>query len=248
MQEIASAKRADIICGEYKISWERFRQLYFFVFKTLGFGMLQYRSMKIDGWFRLERLSSCADRVARGDSQPLWTLLVNHRHAQASNPIDKVYALCGLTTDVQSDQLNLSIDYAKDYRFALIETTRSILQCEQSIDIITCAGLALDADQLSWVPDMRHAYTKTSWIGMLVDGQRAFCTSQGLRPEDQPDHDLLHLKLKGYILDVIDEVGVHARPVECEPMGSSSRTSGIMDDLAMLWCLARSVFGYLHAS
>lgn len=186
-------------------------------------------------WFRLERLYLCADNVARGDSQPLWTLLVNHRHAQASNPIDKIYALCGLATDVQSGELTVSIDYAKDYRFALIETTRAILQREQSIDIITCAGLALDADQPSWVPDMRHAQTNNAWIGILVDGQPAFCASQSSRAEDQPDHDLLRLRLKGYILDVIEEVGTQARPVDSEPTGSSSRKSGIMDNLAMLW-------------
>lgn len=242
VQEIALAQHADVICGECTISWEKFRQLYFFVFKTLGFGILQGTRINPDHWLRLERLSRCADCVARGDSQPLWTLLVNHRHAQASTPIDKVYALCGLATDVQSGELDISIDYTRDYRFALIETTRAIIQRKQSIDIITCAGLAPDADQPSWVPDMRHAHTKTTWIGTLtIDGRVAFCASGGSRLGDQPDHDidLLRLRLKGYILDVIDEVGIQARPLDMEPTESSSSsrtgTRGIQDEMKMLW-------------
>jgi hypothetical protein len=87
----------------------------------------------------------------------LLTLLI-HRFFQATNPRDKVFALCGISNNVGTHQIDIAIDYSSTTEDVYISTAKAILEHHRDLTLLRVPAPFIKSatSQLpSWVPDWR---------------------------------------------------------------------------------------------
>lgn len=173
------------------------------------------------------------------EKQKLSNLLMYARHARATDPRDKIYALVDLSEDFQELDRN-----AFSYRTPIAEVYRSwtvaILNAEMDLDLFSAIGKDVpersDVEQ-SWVPDWQDAPQKER--KQATKTPLAHFSAAGTSILSEPTSQDVHvLALRGLIIDSVKAVG---RPLGMGPAADTSISSklGGVEDYAVLHTLAR---------
>jgi len=147
IQEVSFAANAVAYCGDWSMPWDSLVEAVLLVIE-LGvntfYGEDDHNNNLFLQWTR--------EKVISGVQQRLLTLLLRHRQAEATDPKDKIYALCGLAYD--SDIIGL--DYQTSTETVYTHTATSLLVHDQNLDVLSAAHLHDNGDLKdlpSWVPD-----------------------------------------------------------------------------------------------
>ena len=143
IQEVAVARSAVITCGEDSTSWDTFAVVANFITRRQLYALVD---VNVSNLLPLSRVRY-SYRYNEGIS--LLALLASFSQSLATNPIDKVYALLNLTSDV---------NILPDYRLSTVDAFRGVCTTylQRSLDILSFNGDAgwKHLEGLpSWVPD-----------------------------------------------------------------------------------------------
>lgn len=150
------AKRAFIICGSRRISWDQFAHAIHQLFhsdpsNSLG---LTRRLKVFDLQLFLRQTLDLMDRPRTSLMITRWCLnMASVCQRKSSEPRDKVFALYGIF-----DALGIQApdpDYTKPLAQVFKETARSIIEAQDSLDMLYLASSSLSslANLPSWTPD-----------------------------------------------------------------------------------------------
>ncbi|KAE8440795.1 hypothetical protein EG329_006573 [Mollisiaceae sp. DMI_Dod_QoI] len=168
VQEVNSARRAEIMCGEDFILWTKLLQAQNIINSNQGLLWKLARDepclsdFPSDVWYEGPR--GLLSHI--GSQEPsLFEALRWHCTKVSSLAEDKVYAILGITS--ARDDPRIVIDYSRGVQQVYIDTTTYIIQSTKRLDII-CGMQCTQRSNLglpSWVIDWVDAYTSC-----LLDG------------------------------------------------------------------------------
>lgn len=168
-------------------------------------------------------------------SSDLKSLLQHSRNCQASDARDRVYAFLGLADPEYDIVPNYAVE--NGVREVLIETAKSIIRFDNSLDILQHVYRGRDKLGFrlpSWVPDWTSEETQTGLDKHSHGGANSFDASKGLPYYVQfssatGDDDHQDLKVRGIFLDRIEETGS-----ESSDLGGSSSFFTMTDNLGVI--------------
>jgi hypothetical protein len=180
LQEIALPHRAEFVCGTKHISRHRFRaayNAYYALWQFVAFRSQQGQSPM--GYDRKVFLTpSHKQKLMLSASMiqfPLLALLRatsvasvkslgrdGYQHLESTNPLDKIYALLGLSKDrVDLERLGVYPDYEKSKEEVFMLVTTALLQQGHVSILSFCRSLQFPPGLPSWVPDWSRPMPKT---------------------------------------------------------------------------------------
>jgi hypothetical protein len=177
IQEIALARDAVVISGEWELPWKSLLDAYKWMDENKLEGIMWCEDQFNDG-HRLSRFEKSKANAMRED---IRSLLLYHRGTLASNPRDHVFAFVGLAEDGNQ----FSVDYSLSPSEILKDTARHILVAQNKLGFLCSAGLSQRTDPRlpTWVPDWR---TTVPWAPLFhiyprsVTQFRATCSDTDL--------------------------------------------------------------------
>jgi hypothetical protein len=229
IQEICFATKALMYCGEWSMPWNSLVDAVFYA------SQLCVDSVWPEDIFDLGVLHWTKRDIASGAQHSLLELLFRHHGAQATDPRDKVFALCSLACD--SDVVQ--IDYRATPETIYMDAATKLMVRDQSLDILSAARLH-DHDLLkglpSWVPDW-------SVIGMealpLLSCEALhdipWQASRSTKTCPLFQNNGLMLGISGQLIDEIVACGPHMQQPDLSGLSTFQRvcklfSSGVEDD------------------
>ena len=208
VQEAAVATDAIHLNGTRSVAWAEFLEAFAYSIQQPSL-MTIITPGKLE--YALGLLSAC-QAVQQGTGQSLLDLLLQHRNCGASDPRDKVFALCGLACDSGPDSLNVKPDYHRNAAKVYSDVAISILKRSSDLALLSVphpsrpsrvAGLP------SWVPDWSVSTQSTCFRVRDLSGNYLFPSKASkdtqADPRFSPDERLL--ALNGMFVDQIAKVG-----------------------------------------
>lgn len=213
VQEIAVCPDAMVVCGEFEMPWE---------------DLIVANGMMVTGSEMADNLAIERSRVRCGLDldEDLASVVVKHRVRLATDPRDKLFALCGLV----SERLCYGIapDYRKEARGLFIEFTHLCIQQSSSLDILSVRGVVPEEyqefegtqafDVPSWVYDGYYnlkycasrlfaweRQTSTENITFCATNHSKYTTPKGGNVTGK--NDLEYLTIRGFVLDQVSSLG-----------------------------------------
>ncbi|KAI3542625.1 hypothetical protein CSPX01_06830 [Colletotrichum filicis] len=181
LQEVVVSKKVSIQCGHRRVPWNDFCKTLLLnprYHDRYGYSMEAIERVDI---VRDMFQARCAYQESHGlvHLRPSWhanvtnyggrsahiiDMLVRARQLEASDPRDKIFALLGISTNVDLDNRLMAVDYSKSQAEVQTNLARYIMEEHKSLDILSyvdhsITGLSslrrvVQADALpSWVPD-----------------------------------------------------------------------------------------------
>ena len=151
IQEVAVASKAVIHCGSSFLFWDTLVEVCQNTFKSaapMKLPSLGLGAVLLLGHIRLNTIEGTKLGL-------LQTLLVT-RSFRASDPRDKIYAICGLAEDSGSQHLNIQANYRLSPEDVFTTFAMTILQKKRNLDLLSVPRSSHDSKlkQLpSWTPD-----------------------------------------------------------------------------------------------
>jgi hypothetical protein len=142
---------------------------------------------------------------------PLLKML---RSTLATNPRDKVFAICGLAADVGPNGLHIPIDYSRSPSELYRSVAVAVLKQDSSLDLLqvsrpSCSTSVLDLP--SWVPDWSKADLDTpvnkSDLDMEENTSDPYNATWGTKYVMIGNEEASHLPIEGIIVDSIVQAG-----------------------------------------
>lgn len=212
IQELVVSKMAIIICGSFEISWTDFctaisHATNYFIPHICPTALMRVQQLEC---FRLA-----------GRTQSLLNLLFLPRAFHATDPRDKVYALCGLANDCGPDALDIEPDYNLGVEHLYWKVAQRVLLKSSCLDILSVPRV-VQTSKLghvpTWVPDWTVSNSITSMVFPILSGNSPFNfnaisgdTSYSVQFSDNGSS----ICLSGHFLGRIEEVGeVHTYEAE----------------------------------
>ncbi|MCJ1360241.1 MAG: hypothetical protein MMC33_010244 [Icmadophila ericetorum] len=209
IQEVAVSPDANITYGSWDIPWTDFARAVPYA-ADLGV-TFSWNSPK-----RHEQVSEIeAARVAVNEQKaqtPLGLLLLHRTHI-ASDPRDKFYALCGLSSDSGPDGLNIEPDYTLSNRDVYTKVAVAMLKNCSKLDVLSVPkvpGKSEVSNLPSWVPDWSVSDFSRSFRYPNVSGGYPLqhqATPGYLRPDITIDDTSNSIAISGHLVDRIAAVG-----------------------------------------
>lgn len=201
-----------VLCGNWSMPWDSFKDAWDFAFVDLAFGDILSTSLNPRDIGSLIPLDGTNRLLAQSIEQPLLQLLTRHRYAEATDPRDKIFALCGISVDSGSDDARIEISYRKPLVSVYTDTAFNIMVKDQNLDVLSLAAHlhgSDDPDLPSWVPDWRTWEVPVPLYSKSTFGEAFFQFSATKDSRYSPklrDHNG-QLGLNGYVLEPIVAAG-----------------------------------------
>jgi hypothetical protein len=214
IQEMALARRAYVFCGPWSIQWDKLVTATVFARRI---NLPAFFETDVDnGEFFLDNLHIKATyqkrRIHRGNLL-LQELLCNNVGCYTTEPVDMVFSLLGLATDVDGAP-ELDPDYSKSVREVYTDLVKFQLRKHHSLDII-CSSYhpKRQSDLPSWVPDWSNLKENVSVglapieHGSYAYGRYVYNASKGPLTDYRLSEDSRTLQVLGAHVDVLSELG-----------------------------------------
>ena len=192
IQEVASAKLDPLTyCGSRQVAWSRLRYGARHVVKDYP-GLLDTIT-RVPGPDQLSdhtgvlRMDSYRSLIRTGRVLRIGQLLVENRVASSADPRDKLYALLGLASDGNAEEL--TPDYAKPLSQVFKELFRYVVTRDKRLDLI-CASQPVGVPTIPcWIPNW-HEKWRYSTIGLRPQTDQA--TDSFYAGEQYGEHPRYH--------------------------------------------------------
>ena len=213
VQEVAVSQRAQLHCGEVSLDWNEFCFGCLFAIKA---GLLTIRIDAFQHSLRLAQLASLITtyvcfRDPVYQTFDLSSLLQSHRFVEATDAKDKIYALLGLSTNIESHAHGIVPDYNLSTAQIYTDVSRAIITKSSTLDILgvpRTASNPLVGRIPSWVTDWSLPHLANALSCRNLQGDYIF----DFKASD--DHDAKKvtfrgssLILNGHVFDTIVRVG-----------------------------------------
>ena len=152
VQELALASDSIVLCGREEFAWADF------VTAVLLLVELTMKLKVAINYSGILAINDAKVTVAEGREIGLFQVLLRHRLCGATDPRDKVYALCGLSNDAK--RLGIIPDYSESVSTEMVYTEVAIAMLSKTgkLDIFSASRPVRRTAQVtvtlpSWVPD-----------------------------------------------------------------------------------------------
>ncbi|KAN0102169.1 Heterokaryon incompatibility protein (HET) domain containing protein [Hyaloscypha variabilis] len=162
-QESVLATSAEIHCGSYLFSK---KIIYDAIYRNLDVSS-DARSAEPESadYRRLSKTMSVRESWLTYDFS-IAELLISRRGSQCKDPLDLVYSLLGVASDISE----IEPDYTKSVQEVFAAITRHIMTTTQSLSILTEVNTKKFDDSFpSWVPDWRERKLETAFSRLRMD-------------------------------------------------------------------------------
>ncbi|KAG4433046.1 hypothetical protein IFR05_011464 [Cadophora sp. M221] len=210
IQEVSSAKKATVYCGNHEISWTELDRVCDLLkevsdnLQSLFYKQPSYIRTLTFGGPRGLQLSRFSRNIS---APPLLELLLTHKSKKSTDPKDKVYALIGVSESFNTFGM---IDYSHSVRDVYTHTARHIITSSQRLDVICVKQNDVDQYGLpSWAPDWTRPPSNSGATVVGLHHHQPPFTASGDAPANF--RFLSHgyaLKASGFIIDTIETVGM----------------------------------------
>ncbi|KAG4424247.1 hypothetical protein IFR04_002651 [Cadophora malorum] len=211
LQEIALAKRVDLVFGGVSLDWEVFAE----ALPVLGNPLLGRFLGSSDAEYEVTRpllgvknaiiMENCRV-LTRGDSDvTLDEVLQFSLQFQATKGHDKVYSVLGLVNDQTSE--SIVPDYNKPVEMVFTETMRSLIQSNSPLSSLHLAGCGTSGQYNlpSWVPDWTNSSIRPFHTSSTITYNAG--TELASRVVIPPEIDAQFICIAGNIVDEISVLG-----------------------------------------
>ena len=213
IQEIVVSRRALLRCGNTSLDWNEFCFGYLFAINSglLTFGMDTFRYGPTFSQLSSLIITYICFRDPAYQTLDLPSLLQSHRLVGATDPKDKVYALLGLSTSIESQAHELIPDYSLSTVQIYIDVSRAIILKCPALDVLgvpRTGSSSLVGNLPSWVVDWSAPHLANSLSQKSLQGDYIFdfdVTASSIAK--QVSFRGLSLILNGYVFDHIVNVG-----------------------------------------
>ena len=207
IQELAMAKEATMLIGDWSLPWEAFECAWDFVHKDLALmnGITPYDSPTTSA-SNVFNLILTRAQVQECNSDSFIQVLTRHSHALATDSRDKIFSLVGLSPDAE-----LEVNYENSTSQVFQRTALQILQSSQNVDMLSFSAVhpgAAGSILPSWVPDWRTGDISLS-LATTIDSKPLFGFQAAADSKCSviTSGDGSKVLLLGYELDSIDIAG-----------------------------------------
>ncbi|KAL8840027.1 MAG: hypothetical protein Q9170_001511 [Blastenia crenularia] len=216
IQEVAVSRSTIVRCGSSSLPW---KDLCFGFLFAINAGFLSYQTDIFQHSIPYQQLIPlivtyvCLAETHHRDFD-LLSLLQSHRLAGASNARDKVYALLGLSSTLDSLPYEIMPDYSLSTTDVYTEVAREIILKSRTLDILgvprskTSSALV---DRLpSWAPDWSVIHLTSSLSFKNLQGEYVFdfdaakTNQAAAKINFGAGHSLI---LQGHVFDTVIQVG-----------------------------------------
>ena len=213
IQEIVVSRRALLRCGNMSLDWNEFCFGYLFAINS---GLLTFRIDTFRYAPTFSHLSSLiityiCFRDPAYQNLDLPSLLQSHRLVGATDPKDKIYALLGLSTGIESQAHELVPDYSLSTAQLYIDVSRAIILRCLALDVLGVPRTApspLVGNLPSWVVDWSAPHLANSLSQKNLQGDYIFDFNvTASLVAKQVSFRGSSLILNGYVFDPIVKVG-----------------------------------------
>ncbi|KAF2811751.1 uncharacterized protein BDZ99DRAFT_519003 [Mytilinidion resinicola] len=155
IQEAAVPSEVELLCGSHSIRWDEFVEMMRFI-GTFG---LEYIFTNMGGSRSTWTLIVAVRAVIQGGKDiPLLDLLWLSKESLATDPRDRIFALCGLSSNAAQSGLNIEINYSPTQTplHVFQKTAVAMIRHSRNLDILTIPRRSDKLNPLglpSWVPD-----------------------------------------------------------------------------------------------
>ena len=226
VQEIGMSQDVIFQCGNFAAGWSEVYSYFSYAAGEVALGtyplVMNILSMRKNGnSFIMDPRRSRMDPQRNG--MELLEILQRFRYCQATNPLDKVYALLGLAEDFGSDDFR--IDYALEPKQLYIQVARTIIEQYKSLDILGYVDSEEDTKEIqhlelpSWVPNWWTATACSPFPNKLGtrDNTKQFYTASGSSSVSTTVSYISDtLILAGFVYDTVIDVCQEAEDIESD--------------------------------
>lgn len=229
IQEVIVSRRALLRCENMELPWKTFCFGFLFAMRA---GLLTYQPTILRHPFAYQHLVALiVTYVCFVDSTyeqfDLLSLLQSHRCVDATDPKDKIYALLGLSAEIESQKHELIPNYVLPTEEIYAEVSRSIISKAPTLDLLgvpRAVSSPLTERISSWVTDWSVRHLGSSFTSKSLQGDYMF--NFNATPAHIPKQITFRgssLILNGHIFDIIVQVGKVMTPFKLPPV--SQRTT-----------------------
>lgn len=218
VQEVALSKDAWVVCGEPVITWSGIVRALFYL-QIYHTWILEFHgSGNVEV---LHALYITQREVADKVETKHYEILVRHRKSMATNPIDKIFAFYGLSSQRSFDKHHIMPDYGAKTAKVFTDVAMATLNNAENLDFLSVPRLDRDANSLkmpSWVPDWSSSGPNCSSLLQFETAKPGpdkevpklpyFASSNSTCTVTISDENT-RLNVSGYIVDRLDDLSDH---------------------------------------
>lgn len=212
IQEVVMSSQIRIQCGTRSLSWDDFSKAFKFMNKRLVIVVHNNLNTYMAWLARAFGIIDARDRRLEGSKRDLLGILLGFRHYQATDPRDKVFALCGLATDTELNALVFQPDYRLDMSQAYTNLALFVINSERNLDILSVPpkfAKQRNTALPSWVPDWSICDTTPAMLldrSSLRSEERVLQKASGdSETSAEFDEKGISLGLRGILIDQVKE-------------------------------------------
>ena len=235
-QELASAKKAAIVCDGWVMAIYEFAPIFANVY---SYGLAGHEAISAPAELAPHRLILMlklnTELVYKNTFRPLIHLLERDRHSQATNPRDHIYGMVGISNE--AGEHALKPNYEEGVLDLYVRTAKYFANTSNIPSLLHNAGIRQAGQELpSWVPYWDSSlYSPVIETDLLGDkGEVYFKACGGTHCTAELDDDRLTLKVRGITFDEISRVGAEPAIPESLSVVGEAISSYILEVHRML--------------
>ncbi|KAI3316646.1 HET-domain-containing protein [Xylariaceae sp. AK1471] len=224
IQEIAVSNDILVVCGKYSIKWytiEKAHKVTKDEWDEWGYlrNLLEHRRVFHDSG-RLRDIANDNGYIEDDGPQTLEQVLWKSFSSRSTDIRDRVFAVLGLVTSRLEQLEDIKIDYAADPNALFWKVTASCLESADDANLLSIIGCRdpghvifcrndgyateIELPTWSWIPDFDHSSPVRN---LQFSRRKSFKATPVLKAGIRFSDDRTLLRLSGYVVDTIEEVG-----------------------------------------
>ncbi|TQS36088.1 hypothetical protein Golomagni_03471 [Golovinomyces magnicellulatus] len=217
-QEILLSTKAELLVGEFRITWDCFyHALEAFPLHLLAENVLNLNALFMCHGKTIVQRTAIIKLDFYLISQNLSRVLQVTRNFTATDPRDKIFSMLSISR--MENPCKFLPDYSKSIRETFVSLTLAMIQDENNLDVITsCGEKNRDKALPSWCPDWscERGVTLTGYYDYI-----SYDVNSGFKPDlkNLQMNEFFELELDGYLIDVVDKT------YDLEALGDELRAS-----------------------
>jgi hypothetical protein len=226
VQEVALAGKVEVCCGSKSLGWTVLAKL---IFEIVRIGLAPLcqgpqpagRRSRPNGFAVLQDLNWVKTMQQNGECA-IDYLLHMVRLKEVTKPVDKVYGLMGLTSEIF--RASISVDYAEyDHQYwrVYLELGKHIITQDQSFWLLSMASSKERPESLpTWCPNLNSTTPEYLDFGNMTNWRAGFEVGDSRNGRIYTIPGSPNIKIRGFQIDIVRDV-IH--------LGGPSRSNGETD-------------------